>query len=342
MAANLFAIQSSDYCFVMLRRSALILLVGPAAVAAIASRTDRSLTPEAPAERIWIAGRYDGDRVVIYFATAHFHDTVPASAAKIAEPKADAFFDPDSLSRADVARFRDAGTEQFAAGDRYDLILDSGHVATITLTSLVGFMNDEQVGNDSYVGALGRVSPRDMRFFTKDYYVVRPHDAAAKQRFVRGGLMPFPASSAVQSAVAQLLRTRLGSDTGAAWTAARRLPFTFTDVTPFRLPDGSPRYYARAFFGAKDGGPCTNVEAWLTVEPGRPGLRVLATAPHECAYDWPKELPELMNAIDLGDGRIASIMNVSGTDGRSLVLYEYRDGATLADMRILQRFGASE
>ena len=56
----------------------------------------------------------------------------------------------------------------------------------------------------------------------------------------------------------------------------------------------------------------------------------------------PKDLPELLNAVNLGDGRIALIVNLIGTDGRSLLLYEYRDGATLAEMRVLQSISAGE
>ena len=56
----------------------------------------------------------------------------------------------------------------------------------------------------------------------------------------------------------------------------------------------------------------------------------------------PKDLPELLNVVDLGDGRVGLIVNLIGTDGRSLLLYEYRDGATLAEMRVLQSISAGE
>ncbi|HET7374698.1 MAG TPA: hypothetical protein VFJ20_15020 [Gemmatimonadaceae bacterium] len=311
-------------------------------LAAIVSPAGPARAPSAPAERIWIAGRYDRSRIVVYFATAHFHDSTPASARKIAPPKADGFFDPISLSRSDVERFRtDTAPEHFAVGDRYDLVLDNGHVATVTLSSLVGFTSDEQVGNDSYVGALGTVSRDDMRFFTKDYYVLRPHGVSPRDRLLRGGLAPEAARPAVDSAIAQLLRARFSADTGIAGSDGKALPFTFSGAIALTLADGNLRYYARAYFGSKVDGDCANVEAWAAPEQRR-RLHILATAAHGCRYDMPKDLPELLNVADLGDGRIALIVNFLGTDGRSLLLYEYRDGATLAEMRVLQSISAGE
>ena len=312
-------------------------------LAAAVSSTLPARAPSVPAERIWIAGRYDQSRIVVYFATAHFHDTNPPSARKIAPPKAHGFFDPVSILRSDVERFRtDTATEHFAVGDRYDLVLDHGHVATVTLSSLVGFMSDEQVGNDSYVGALGTVSREDMRFFTKDYYVLRPHGVAQKDRALRGGLASEPGRPSVDSAIAQLVRARLSADTIVARSDGRALPFTFSGATALTLADGTRRYYARAYFGSKEDGPCANIEAWVAPEPGRRGLRTLATATHGCRYDMPKDLPELLNVADLGDGRIALIVEFLHEDGRSLLLYEYRDGATLAEMRVLQSISAGE
>ena len=316
---------------------------GTVALAAVLSSAHPARGLSAPPGRIWIAGRYDQSRIVVYFATAHFHDANPPSARKVAPPKAEGFFDPVLLSRSDVERFRtDTATEHFAVGDRYDLVLDNGHVATVTLTSLVGFMSDEQVGNDSYVGALGTVSREDVRFFTKDYYVLRPHGPAQRDRAWRGGLASGAASPSVDSAIAQLVRARLSADTNVARSEGKALPFTFSGATVLTLADGSRRYYARAYFGSKVDGPCTNVEAWAAPEQGRRGLRILATTAHGCRYDMPKDLPELLNVVDLDDGRIALIVKWVGTDGRSLLLYEYRDGATLAEMRVLQSISAGE
>jgi hypothetical protein len=327
----------------MLRLPLGIVMSGTVALAAVMSPVGPNRAPAAPAERIWIAGRYDQNRIVVYFATAHFNGTTPPSARKIAVPRADGFFDPVSLSPSDVERFRtDTAAEHFAIGDRYDLVLDKGHVATVTLTSLIGFMSDEQVGNDSYVGALGTVSREDMRAFTKDYYVLRPHGAPARDRALRGGLVSDAASASVDSAIGQLIRERLSADTNVARRDGKALPFTFLGATVLTLVDGSQRYYARALFGSTDDGPCTNVEAWVAAEPGERGRRILATAAHGCQDDMPKDLPELLNAVDLGDGRAALIVNWPGTDGRSLLLYEYRDGATLAEMRVLQSISVAE
>lgn len=107
-------------------------------------------------ERFWIAGRYDGSRVIVYFDTVKFGGTIPADAGKIPDPVAEGFFSPQALSERYVASFqRGQAAERFKVGDRYDLMMDNGVVGTFTLTSLVGFESDEGSGNDSYIGALG-------------------------------------------------------------------------------------------------------------------------------------------------------------------------------------------
>src|SRR5512135_3178919 len=115
-----------DYHLMMFHVPLDIMMSCAVSLAAIVSPAGPARAPSAPAERIWIAGRYDRSRIVVYFATAHFHDSTPASARKIAPPKADGFFDPISLSRSDVERFRtDTAPQHFAVGDRYDLVLDN-------------------------------------------------------------------------------------------------------------------------------------------------------------------------------------------------------------------------
>src|SRR5712692_7342201 len=109
-------------------------------------------------ERFWLAGRYDGNRVVVYFDAVKFKGTMLSNASKIAEPVADGFFDPVELPASYIARFQNTpNAEHFAIGDRYDLLLGNGTIATIKLTTLVGCETDEGVGNDSFIGALGTV-----------------------------------------------------------------------------------------------------------------------------------------------------------------------------------------
>ena len=131
-------------------------------ILALGLTAPRMAFAQTAAERLWMAGRYDRNHVVMYFSAVKFNGTVPPDAAKIAEPKADAFFYPVGLPAVYVSQLqkKTPRAERFSVGDRYDLLLDGGRLATITLDQLVGFENDEQVGNDSYLGALGRVAPR--------------------------------------------------------------------------------------------------------------------------------------------------------------------------------------
>ena len=123
-------------------------------------------------ERLWVAGRYDGDRIVVYFDAVRFGPTMSSPARRIAPPIAELFFDPAELPADYIAGFQDKpGAERFAIGDRYDLLLGDGRTATVKLTTLVGLYNDEEVGNDSFVGALAAVEQPDFLAFTHDYYV---------------------------------------------------------------------------------------------------------------------------------------------------------------------------
>ena len=93
---------------------------------------------------------------MVYFERVKFKDTFPSNAKSIAAPIARAFFRPMVLPVSSVAGFQEEpGAEHFAIGDRYDLLLDGGRVATITLATVVGFESDEFVGNYSYIGAWG-------------------------------------------------------------------------------------------------------------------------------------------------------------------------------------------
>ena len=89
---------------------ALVLVVGCALMLGLlVSRNVPFLGQTAP-ERFWLAGRYDGNRIIVYFDAVKFRQTVPKDAVKIAYPIADSFFNPVGLPPDYVARFHPAET----------------------------------------------------------------------------------------------------------------------------------------------------------------------------------------------------------------------------------------
>jgi hypothetical protein len=96
-------------------------------------------------------------RVVVYFEAVKFHGTFPPNRKQLALPAAaEWFLGPKAVPNDSLASLqRGPNLERLSIGDRYDLALDAGHMATMTLTTLVAFEGDEYVGNASYVGALG-------------------------------------------------------------------------------------------------------------------------------------------------------------------------------------------
>src|SRR5438093_2839009 len=90
-------------------------------------------------ERFWLAGRYDGNRILVYFDAVKFNGTIPSEAEKIPCPVAVGLFCPVKLPASYIAQFQKGpNAEHFALGDKYDLIVDNS-IATVTLTTLVGF-----------------------------------------------------------------------------------------------------------------------------------------------------------------------------------------------------------
>lgn len=101
---------------------------------------------------------------------------MPPSPHKLAPPIADRFFDPVQLPASYIAQFqKGASVERFAIGDRCDLLLDYGKIATVALTTLVGGETDEEVGNYSFIGALATVKEDDIPFLGKNIFVLKPH-----------------------------------------------------------------------------------------------------------------------------------------------------------------------
>jgi len=129
-----------------------------------------------PPERFWVAGRYDGNRIVVYFNKVRFEGAMSTKARKIAPPVSDLFFSPVELPISYIAELQNRpNAEHFAIGDRYDLMLGNGTIATLKLTTLVGCETDEEVGNESFIGAIGTLEQPNALVFTKGYYAVRRH-----------------------------------------------------------------------------------------------------------------------------------------------------------------------
>jgi hypothetical protein len=293
-------------------------------------------------ERFWLAGRYDRTRVVVYFEAVKFKDTFPSNAQSMTAPVARAFFRPKVLPGSSVAGFQaEPGAEHFAVGDRYDLLLDGGRVATITLATLVGFESDEFVGNDSYIGALGSVATGDLPFFTRDYYTVRRHQvtrsASSTRRTAFASLGNGPVPLNIQTRAASLIRQRLESDPFYA-RAAEQTPPSIKQVQPFTVAGGGRRYYVRAELRAS--AVCATIGAWLAPAPT---LHIVAAQERGCLEaDLPQEAPRLLNVVDLDGGRTGIVVLFAGGDGSKLELFDYRDGVDVTDMRSLQSISFGE
>jgi hypothetical protein len=126
--------------------------------------------------RVWLAGRYDGNRLLVYFDAVQFNGTVPGDAEKLVCPIAVGFFCPVKLPQSYVAQFqKKPNMEHFALGDKYDVVQDGSNTLTVTLTTLVGFESDEGVGNDSYIGALATLDEekQDWLMYDLPYLAVR-------------------------------------------------------------------------------------------------------------------------------------------------------------------------
>lgn len=314
--------------------------------------------PAAPAqtrpERFWLAGRYDGNRVIVYFDAVKFNGTLPPTSKTIAGPVASGFFAPVELTPGYVARFLKApGAEPFALGDKFDLLQDYGAVATVTITTLVGFEGDEGTGNDSFIGALASVNEQDLIYFSKDIYALRPHRDVpeAKEKTVPNpnavyaGLQGEPVQFDMQGRMLALLSQRMKAEaTQSERQQLENISPTFA-AQAFRLADGTLRYYARAAWSSgeeqtADWKTVYALGAWIAPSPT---LHILAmeerTSPYAGLGDV---LPSLINVVDLGDGRSGIIAETNGLDSHSLDLVEYRDGVSLRKMRPLQSIGSGE
>lgn len=297
-------------------------------------------------ERFWITGRYDRTRIIVYFDAVKFNGTLPATAKKLV-PEASRFFEAVEISAKFIAPFKKApSAEHFAVGDKYDLILEENHIATVSLTTLLGCETDEGVGNDSFIGALATLSEDDLPYFTKDYYALRRHHSGQKKAvaeisdvWVR--LENEPAEFNIQCQIVAVLTDRMKTLATNAERHRAESVSPVVQVQAFRVSDGTLRYYARAFWKPEKDSNRTGfaLGAWLTPSPT---IHILALEKRTCGYDdFECVVPNLLNVVNL-DGRTALIASSHGDESTGVSLVEYSDGLDLIHMHALQSFGAGE
>lgn len=311
----------------------------------------RSVRAQPQSERVWLGGRYDGTRVIAYFDAVRFGETFPKTAVKIPPPVADRFFSPAQLTARDVARLqRAAGGEPFEAGDRFDILSDHGAHVTATLTSIVGFLSDEQVGNDSYIGGLLTVDNPDFFVGARQYYVVRRHVETPQpvrrgppdMTLHRAGLDATPIRFDLLTQLASMMTEHMTSGEIRRRTPAPEAPLLAADR--FTLADGSVRYYVRAEWRTAPQGsnePRGALAAWMRDMP----LQILATqdrTPTDWSYSFETDFPVLLNVVQLDAQRTALIVSITGEDNEELRLVEYKDGVDLDRMRILDSLSTGE
>jgi hypothetical protein len=300
----------------------------------LAASSISSLHAQPPHPRAWLAGRYDGNRVIIYFNAVHFGPTPPADLPQLSPPVADAFFNPVTLPNNLLAKFgKSPGWQPFAVGESYDLLLGGNDIVNVRLTQLVAALGDEAVGNESYVGALATVAKNNSLASSTDYYALEPHT----QRQVtfdntRGVLLHEPVPFDIQSEIASQLTRAIPKPQKAAPA--------FT-VQPFRLANGALRYYVRSEWceSGQDDKSTYALAAWISPNPS---LHILAVEHKTSDYGFPDELPILRNVIALDANTTGIIVTSNGEDSTAACLLEYRDGSDLQHMRRLQCIAAGE
>ena len=110
-----------------------------------------------------------------------------------------------------------------------------------------------------------------------------------------------------------------------------------------RVADGSVRYYVRAEWKSGNESNDTStylLAAWIS---HLPMLHILAVEKRTSPYSGIEHgLPNLLNVVDLGDGRTGIIVDIKGLDSTQLDLKEYRDGANVRSMRVIQSISSGE
>ncbi|HKQ86858.1 MAG TPA: hypothetical protein VJS43_08815 [Candidatus Acidoferrales bacterium] len=314
-------------------------------------QTSLPTTEARSADRFWVAGRYDGNRVIVYFDAVRFGAPIAADVARpIAEPVATGFFAPVSLPESYVAGFENApGAEHFRLGDEYDVLLPHGMAEKIRLTALVGFESDEDAGNDSYIGALGTIEGNSYVLSDQNYYVVRHHrqekpvkpQVQVEKSLAAATLIADPVSFETETRIAELMTAYMKVEATPQEQAAATRGKLYLQIQPFHTSGGALHYYASVAWknGKEDSfHPPYAVGAWIVVEPT---LHIVAVEGRTTGYgDF--GLPKLLNVIDLGDGQTGAIFDVQGDDSNEITLVEYRDGANLKQMHEYQTIGVGE
>jgi hypothetical protein len=297
-------------------------------------------------ERFWLAGRYDGNRVIVYFDAVKFNGALPSASRPLPEPVVPGFFSPVEPPAGFVASFENgSAAERFAIGDRYDLLEGYDAVATIKLTTLIACETDEQVGNDSYIGALGTLEDSNSFLLPHGYYAVRHHQErsgdAAKRKPVStafASLRDEPVRFDVQTRIAALLSERLTMEPNEAARKAEKIPLAFS-VQRFTIVNGSVRYYVSAEWRSApepQGRQVHALAAWIAPSPK---LHVLAA---DTIVTDGGEPPKLLNVVDLGGGKTGIIVELIGGDSGAVNLLEYRDAISLRKMPLLQSISMGE
>jgi hypothetical protein len=333
-----------------IRKAALCAAVVAAVVAALTMAGGEGTRAQtAFPKRFWLAGRYDGNRVVVYFDTVEFNGTLPKTPARLAPPAVEGFFDPVEIPAAYIDSLKRApDAEHFKLGDQYDLLAGNGGVTTITLTTLVGCETDEGVGNDSFIGAIATANRRDSLVFTNGYYVVGRHQpplaVAGKGSRTTDAqyaqLLEQPAPFVVQRRIMALLTERANavvSDKQRREMA--NLPPELV-VQTFHLAGGKVRYYAKAVWESQDDPrrpTPLGIAAWLSP---LPAVQILAVEAPASGYD--QDLPKLRNVVDLGDDRTGLIVSTARGETIALDLLEYEDRSNIDQMPKLQSISFGE
>ena len=315
----------------------------------LSSLSTAPLAGQRKPERFWIAYRYDSTRVVVYFDSVKFNGAMDSTGRKLTAPKAESFLSPRALPVEYVAKFQARpGAEHFAVGNRYDVLLDSGRVAALTLTTLIGDEGDEGTGGQSFLGAIGVVAKSGRRFFTRDYYAVTRHVATRPSSRKTRQRKPAPKAEfgdtvsqpETRTRIAGLLTERLKADTDSVARSAAETVEPSVSAQEFRTADGSLRYYATAAWPFSQGleRSAYKLAGWLAATPSP---RLLAVETCLCEMDTP-QLPRLLNVVDLGRGRTGLIVEIKGQFLWEFALYEYRDGVGLRKMRLLQAMSVGD
>jgi hypothetical protein len=97
---------------------ATFLVALPGASAVGQDQTTQTAPAQANHERFWLAGRYDGNRVIVYFDAVKFKGTLSSNSHELTPAIASWFFDAVRVSESYAVRFQNgAGAEHFSLGE---------------------------------------------------------------------------------------------------------------------------------------------------------------------------------------------------------------------------------